>query len=178
MESFLLSCWMAFDKALLAAEIFEAESATEFVADAGMTTVLGVLAIAWLIEIAKKLSPAVYPILAKDVAKIWAFNVMKAVDKVGILLYWIAIQATVLSEESCHWFTFTTVSEADGMTMKKLFIWLLDNPFGIIESLIEIKTVLSLLEIDDWAKLITCKLFNATTQSYPLNWYPLAHVEH
>jgi len=33
--------------------------------------------------------------------------------------------------------------------MKKLLIWLLDNPFGIISNLIEMKTVVSLLEIDD-----------------------------
>ncbi len=61
---------MALERALLAAGTTSPEFAAEFVAEAGMLMFAGVVPIAWLIPTAKKLSPAVYPILASEFAKI------------------------------------------------------------------------------------------------------------
>lgn len=114
---------------------------------AGTTRVAGAWEIELLTATDKKLfSEAVYPTLANELLKRPAFKAMNKVDAVaGKVAYSTAI-IIVFGSLPIHWLTLLTLSLDDGTTRKNPFCCSLDSPFGMIEVLTEIKTVLFLLD--------------------------------
>lgn len=112
-----------------------------------MVNVDGALTIEALITTDKKLfSEAVYPTLAKELLKIAALRAMNKVEVVaGYEAYSTAIMIVFCSLVLIHWLILLILSFADGTTMKKLFCCSFESPFGMIEVLTEMKTVLFLL---------------------------------
>lgn len=156
------------------------EVPTELVAEAGTTNVDGAATIELLMTTDKKVfSVAVYPTLDNEVLKMAAFKVTNKVEvEAGKVAYSTATMTVFDSLVLIHWLTLVTLSLTDGTTKKKAFCCSLERPFGMIEVLIEMKTVLDLLLMALWVIWISFKLATFKIQSAPLKTYPEAQVAH
>lgn len=145
-------------------------SAALLVAPPGIINVAGAVAIPLLTTTDKKLfSVAVYPTLANDVLNKFAFKAKNNVDVVtGYEAYSTATITVFCSLVLIHWFTLLILSLADGTTMKNPFCCSLESPFGMIDVLIEMKTVLFLLLNADWVIVISLRFETLKIQSAPL----------